>query len=70
MELSGQLYAPVVLSHAKELSVPIGQKADGPRVGLEDVEKRKMLPHPDSNLGPSVIQPVVSAYADCIIPDK
>jgi hypothetical protein len=29
-----------------------------------------MLPHPDSNLGPSVIQPVVSAYADCIIPDK
>jgi hypothetical protein len=47
----------------------LGEKAPGtqeiegwvnPRVGLDDVEKRKFLPLPDSNSDPSVVQPVAS----------
>jgi hypothetical protein len=33
-----------------------------PRVGLDDVEKRKFLTYPDSNSDPSVVQPVASRY--------
>jgi hypothetical protein len=34
------------------------------RAGLDDVEKRKILPLPDSNSDPSVVQPVASRYSD------
>jgi hypothetical protein len=32
------------------------------------VEKRKILPLPDSNSDPSVVQPVASRYSDWAIP--
>jgi hypothetical protein len=35
----------------------------GPRSGLDDLEKRKLLTLP--GLDPSVVQPVTSRYADC-----
>jgi hypothetical protein len=36
----------------------------GLRAGLDDLEKRKFLPHRDSNSDPSVAQPVASRYPD------
>jgi hypothetical protein len=39
-----------------------------PRAGLDDVEKRKFLPHRDSNADPSVVEPVASRFTDCDIP--
>jgi hypothetical protein len=39
-----------------------------PRVGLDDVEKKKFLPYRDSNSDPSVVQPVASRYTNCAIP--
>jgi hypothetical protein len=40
----------------------------GRRAGLDDMEKRKFLPYPDSNSDPSVVQPVASPYTDYTIP--
>jgi hypothetical protein len=37
----------------------------GLRTDLEDVMKRKFLPHWDSNSDLSVIQPIVSHYTNC-----
>jgi hypothetical protein len=39
-----------------------------PRVGLDDVERRKFLTLPDSNSNPSVVQPVASRYTHYAIP--
>jgi hypothetical protein len=39
-----------------------------PRAGLDDVKKRKFLPHRDSNFNPLVVQPVPSRYTDYAIP--
>jgi hypothetical protein len=39
----------------------------GPRASLDDVEKRKFLPLPDSNTDPYIVQPVASLYTDCTI---
>jgi hypothetical protein len=33
-----------------------------PRAGLDDVEKTKFFTLPNSNSGPSVVQPVASCY--------
>jgi hypothetical protein len=38
-----------------------------PRVGLDDVEKRKFLTLPHSNSNPSVVQPIASRYTDYAI---
>jgi hypothetical protein len=37
---------------------------EGPRAGLDDVEKRKFLALRDSNSDPSVVQPVASRYTE------
>jgi hypothetical protein len=39
----------------------------GLRTGINDVERRKILPQQDSNSDLSVIQPVASRYTDCAI---
>jgi LEA14-like dessication related protein len=39
----------------------------GPRVGLDDVEKKKLLTLPGLELRPSVVQPVASLYTDYAI---
>jgi hypothetical protein len=39
-----------------------------PKVGLDDVEKRKFLHCQDSNSDPSVFQPVASRYTAYAIP--
>jgi hypothetical protein len=39
----------------------------GPRVGLDDMEEWKFLPHRDSNSEPLVIQPIASCYNNCAI---
>jgi hypothetical protein len=38
------------------------------RADLDNEEKRKFLPHRNSNSDPSVAQPVASRYTDCAIP--
>jgi hypothetical protein len=38
------------------------------RVGLDDLEKRKILPQRDSNSDTSVVKPVTSRYTDYAIP--
>jgi hypothetical protein len=38
-----------------------------PKADLDDVEKRKFLPHWDTNSETSVVQPVASRYTDCAI---
>jgi hypothetical protein len=38
------------------------------RASLDNTEKRKFLPPPDSNYDPLVIQLVASPYTDCAIP--
>jgi hypothetical protein len=40
----------------------------GPRTGLDNVERRKMLPLPDSNFDPSAFHLVASSYTDSAIP--
>jgi hypothetical protein len=40
----------------------------GPRTGLEDVERRKILLLPGLELDHSAIQPVASRYIDCAVP--
>jgi hypothetical protein len=40
----------------------------GLRVGLDDVEKRNLLPYRDSHSDSSVFQTVASRYTDCAIP--
>jgi hypothetical protein len=40
----------------------------GPRAGLDDVEKRKLLTVQGLELHPSVVQPVASRYTDYGIP--
>jgi hypothetical protein len=39
----------------------------GPRVGLDDVGKRKSLILPGLEHRPLVVQPVVSRYTDCAV---
>jgi hypothetical protein len=39
-----------------------------PRTGLDDVERRKILPYQDSNSDPSDVKPVVNHYTDCDLP--
>jgi hypothetical protein len=40
----------------------------GPRAGLGDLEKRKLLTIPVSNSEPSFVQPAASRYTDYAIP--
>jgi hypothetical protein len=40
-----------------------------PRTGLENVERRKVLPLPGLELLPSTVQPVASRYTDCATPE-
>jgi hypothetical protein len=40
----------------------------GPRVGLDDVKKRKLLILRDSNSDLSVVEPVACRSTDCAIP--
>jgi hypothetical protein len=40
----------------------------GPIIGLDDVEKRKLLTLPGLELDPSVLQAVAIRYTDCAIP--
>jgi hypothetical protein len=35
------------------------------RIGLDDTEKTRTLPVPDSNSGSSVAQPITSGYNEC-----
>jgi hypothetical protein len=69
VELSGQLHAPVALT--PEDGTPgthcIGRWVN-PRTGLDDMEKRKFLPHRDSNSDSSVIQLIVSRYTGYAAP--
>jgi hypothetical protein len=39
----------------------------GPRTGLDDVERGKIVSIPDSNSDTSVVQPVAGRYTDCAI---
>jgi hypothetical protein len=39
-----------------------------PRTGLDDMEKRKFLPHRESNSCPLGVRPVASSYTDYAIP--
>jgi hypothetical protein len=45
------------------------RRLGGPKVGLDDVEKRQFLPYRDSNSDPSFIQPLASRYTDYAIPE-
>jgi hypothetical protein len=62
--MSGQLHAPAALPPGKE---PTGthwiESWMDPRTGLDDVERRKILPLPGLE-----IQPVASPYTACAIP--
>jgi hypothetical protein len=49
---SGQLHAVAALSPGKELPVLIGYEAGYPRIGLDDVERRKMFLLPGLELRP------------------
>jgi hypothetical protein len=40
----------------------------GPRTGLDDVKRARILLLQDSNSDPSAVQPVGSRYTDCVIP--
>jgi hypothetical protein len=39
----------------------------GPRTGLDNVQRRKILPYRDLNSDLSAVQPVASCYTDCAI---
>jgi hypothetical protein len=39
-----------------------------PRTGLENVEKKKIFPFPDSDSDPSTFQPISSRYTDYAMP--
>jgi hypothetical protein len=51
-------------------TLPLYPQEKSPRTGLDDVERRKILLLPDSNSGPSSVQPVATQYTDCAIPDS
>jgi hypothetical protein len=57
--MSGQLHAPAALPPGKEPPVP--------RVGPDDIEKRKFLTPPGLELRPFCRQPVASRYINCAI---
>jgi hypothetical protein len=70
--VSGQLHAPAALPPGKEppSTHGIGDWV-GPRAGLDDVEKEKILdPYQESNSDPSAVQPVASCYTDCAINNR
>jgi hypothetical protein len=46
----------------------LDRRLGGPRADLDDVEKRKFLILPGLELDLSVVQPLGSRYADCVIP--
>jgi hypothetical protein len=48
--------------HGTEKTPPSLSSRNHPRTGLDDVKKRKFLPHRDSNCDPLVVQPVASRY--------
>jgi hypothetical protein len=52
LEVSGQLHAPVALSPRKSPQYTLDRRLDGPRAGLDDVEKRKCLTLPGLELWP------------------
>jgi hypothetical protein len=40
-----------------------------PRTGLDDLEEKSFI-YQNSNLNPSVVQPVASRYTDCAINER
>jgi hypothetical protein len=61
--VSGQVHSP-----GKEPLIATGQEAGwAPEPGLDDVERRKILPYQDSNTDPLTVQPVANPYADYTI---
>jgi hypothetical protein len=47
-------------------SALLGGEWSASRPGLDDVERRKLLPLLGLELRPSAVQPVASPYTDCI----
>jgi hypothetical protein len=63
-----QLLASAALPLGKEPPVHIGYEVGCPRTGLEDVERRKILPYRDSNSDPSAVLSVARRYTYCATP--
>jgi hypothetical protein len=62
--VSGQLHAPALFTTDEKAPGTrcIGGWV-GPRIGLDDIEKRLFLPHRNSNSDSSVLKPVASRYS-------
>jgi hypothetical protein len=50
--MSGHLHAPATLAPGKSPQYPLDRRWVDPRVGLDDVEKRKFLTQPRLEFGP------------------
>jgi hypothetical protein len=65
LKVSGQLHAPAILTHGKQLPVHIGYEVRvDPKAGQEEVDKRKFLAYCASNSDLFLVQPVASRYTD------
>jgi hypothetical protein len=64
LEVGGQFHAPAALPPEEESSVPIGYEAGwAPGAGLDDVNRRKILPLPGLELRP--LGRPARCYTDC-----
>jgi hypothetical protein len=54
VEVSGQLHAPAALTppRGKSVRYPLDSRLGGPTAGLDDMEKKKILPPPGLELRP------------------
>jgi hypothetical protein len=68
MDVSGQLHAPAALTPGKNPGIPWLGGRVGPSTGLDDVERRQILPLPELELRPLGRQARSRRYSDCAVP--